>query len=94
MLLTPLGLGAATVTLMRLSLVQLLERKTAIRRLPDPEVRRLLRIRAGITQAELAAALDVSRPAVCRWERGQRSPTGERLEAYLEALERLARVES
>lgn len=62
------------------------------RRLPDPAIRRLLREQAGLSQADLAATLDVTRTAVTRWELGQRSPRGELAERYAAALDRLAGV--
>jgi transcriptional regulator with XRE-family HTH domain len=72
-------------------LTQALERASARRRLPDKETRRLLRKRAGISQAALARALGVDPATVCRWETGDREPDDQRLSAYLEALDRLAR---
>ena len=62
------------------------------RRLPEPPIRRLLRERAGLSQYELAAAIGVSRPAVTRWEAGQRSPRGDLAERYADALDRLSVV--
>jgi len=58
--------------------------------LPPVEIRRLLRQRVGISQQELADALGVSRPALSRWESGDRSPRGASRLAYSEALQRLA----
>jgi transcriptional regulator with XRE-family HTH domain len=58
--------------------------------LPEPPLRRLLRERAGLSQAEVAEALGVSRPAVTRWESGQREPRSAVRVAYVELLERLA----
>lgn len=40
---------------------------------------------AGMTQAQLAAALETSQSAVAAWENGSRAPT-------VEALERVARA--
>jgi len=57
--------------------------------LPDPAIRRLLRERAGLTQAELAAAIGVSRVAVSRYETGQRRPRGRLALYYAAALDRL-----
>lgn len=68
----------------------LLARGRARRRLPEPEVRALLRKRAHLTQREIASALGVDPPTVSRWESGRRAPGGERLEAYVELLDRLA----
>jgi transcriptional regulator with XRE-family HTH domain len=60
------------------------------RGLPDPSVRRLLRQRAGLTQRELAAALGIAQPTLARWEAANRTPRGDLLERYSQALERLA----
>lgn len=54
-------------------------------------MRRALREAAGISAAELAQDLSVSRQAVAQWERGERTPRGAHLEAYVQALETLAR---
>lgn len=62
------------------------------RRLPAPDVRRALRERAGVTQAQLALALGISRSALQRWEAGQRSPRRRYLAAYAAALAHLARA--
>lgn len=69
----------------------LLRRRSGPRRLPEPDVRRLLRERAGLTQKELAEALGVSRPAVSRWESGRRTPrSSEARDRYRIALDRLS----
>jgi transcriptional regulator with XRE-family HTH domain len=70
-------------------IAELLQRGRVRRSLPDPALRRLIRQRAGITPAELAEAIGVSRPAVVRWELGNRTPTGENLTRYAEVLSRL-----
>lgn len=61
------------------------------RTLPTPEMRRLLRERAGLTQRDLGQVLQVSGVAVCRWESGVRTPRGALLDRYLEVLNKLAR---
>ena len=43
------------------------------------------RLIAGITQADLAARLGVSRPAVCQWESGETEPRQTNLEKVAEA---------
>lgn len=71
-------------------LESLLTRAHLRRRLPDPPVRRMLRMRAGLSQAQFAAALGVSPAALSRWESGTRTPVGPFAEAYGTALDRLA----
>jgi transcriptional regulator with XRE-family HTH domain len=75
-----------------MNLDDLLERKTTRRRLPAPDVRRLLRERAGLTQTEAGEFLAVLPSTVSRWESGQRTPRGDRLDRYLQLLERLRQV--
>jgi DNA-binding transcriptional regulator YiaG len=58
--------------------------------LPPPPIRRLLRERAGLSQADVAAALGVGRTAVTRWEAGSRRPRHAVHALYVELLERLA----
>ena len=55
--------------------------------LPPPALRRLLRERAGLTQAALARALGVHRAVLSRWETGERTPRD--VSPYLDALRRL-----
>jgi DNA-binding transcriptional regulator YiaG len=57
--------------------------------LPDPETRRLIRKRAGLSQAAMAEVLGVCPHAVARWEAGLRHPRGEHLERYGALLDRL-----
>ena len=59
--------------------------------LPTPALRRHLRKRLGLTQDELASALNISRVAVCRYEAGTREPRRGIRERYAELLDRLAR---
>lgn len=79
---------------MSISLNRALDRAAAraevVRRLPPPQVRRLLRERSGLTQEEVAGLMKVSRPTVSRWESGSRSPRRKALERYLAVLDRLA----
>jgi DNA-binding transcriptional regulator YiaG len=64
-----------------------LRRRIALRReLPSPQVRRALREGAGVSLTEVAEAVGVSRQAISHWELGQRTPRGEYLDRYLEAL--------
>jgi len=58
----------------------------ARRDLPPPQVRRALRIAAGLSLAEVASAVGVSRQAVAHWEGGSRRPAAKHLTAYCQAL--------
>jgi Helix-turn-helix len=46
------------------------------RSIPAPDVRRLLRINAGLTQDDVAEIVGTGRPTVTRWESGARKPQG------------------
>ena len=59
------------------------------RRLPDPRLRRHLRVQAGLTQADIGRAVGVSPSAVARWEGGSRTPSGYALAVYIEVLDEL-----
>jgi len=63
-----------------------------LQRLPIPEVRRALRRGAGVTLADIARPCRVTVATVSRWERGLRSPRGEALERYVNALDELREV--
>lgn len=54
--------------------------------LPTPMERRRLRIAAGLTGIELAAAISVSPASIYNWESNTRTPTGLQRVAYLKAL--------
>jgi transcriptional regulator with XRE-family HTH domain len=71
------------------SLDRAIESMRLRRRLPEPELRRLIRVRAGVPQADLAAELGVNRASISRYENGRREPYGPVLRAYIEALDRL-----
>jgi transcriptional regulator with XRE-family HTH domain len=49
-----------------------------------------LRLTAGLSQAELAAAIGVSAATVSRWESGDRRPHGATAVAYARLLRQLA----
>lgn len=66
-----------------------LARGRARRRLPGPAARRQLRVRAGLSQQDIADALHVTRAAVAQWEAGRRTPR--RAAEYLALLDWLAR---
>jgi len=68
----------------------ILRRRAAQRRLPSPAARRQLREGAGLSQADVAGALGVTREAVARWELGDRTPRPAMAVRYLALLDRLA----
>lgn len=59
--------------------------------LPDPEVRRYLRARAGVTRKQVASALGISRAAVTAYELGTRTPCEQVRPRYIALLDGLAR---
>jgi transcriptional regulator with XRE-family HTH domain len=62
--------------------------------LPGPIERRLLRMRAGLTQQDLAKCLGITTAAVSRYESGSREPRMVILDKYLDVIERLANEKS
>ena len=70
---------------------QLLAESRTRRQLPEPQVRRMLRARAGLSQESVASVLGINRAALARWELGQRTPRGQLCRDYAAVLERLAR---
>lgn len=58
-------------------------------RLPDPAQARAIREASGVTAAELANALGVSRTSIWAWEANAHRPRGERRDAYARAIEEL-----
>ena len=71
------------------SIDALLARSRDRRRLPEPAIRKHIRERAQLSQADVAAALGVDRATVSRYESGSRQPRGAHLDAYLQVLDRL-----
>ena len=66
------------------------DRLTWMRRLvATPGAARTIREAAGLSQAEIAAALKVTQTAVSRWERGERVPRGNPPRPTPDSLERL-----
>ena len=72
-------------------LEQALAQARCRRSFPTPVERRLLRLRAGLSQAALAASVGITTAAISRYESGERSPRQKILERYAEVLDRLAR---
>ncbi|MEV4863104.1 MULTISPECIES: helix-turn-helix transcriptional regulator [Streptomyces] len=54
--------------------------------LPAPAERRAIRVAAGLTQAAVADAVGVTPQAVALWESGRRTPRGNLLGRYAEAI--------
>jgi DNA-binding transcriptional regulator YiaG len=57
--------------------------------LPLPPVARRIREAAGVSQARMAAELEVHELTVHRWETGARTPTGDLRLAYIRLLREL-----
>lgn len=64
------------------------------RTLPTPIERKLLRVRAGVRQSDVAVSIGTTCAAVSRYERGRRMPGGAILSRYYDVLARLARAGS
>lgn len=62
------------------------------KRLPEPSIRRLIRVSAGVSQERLAQELGVHRMTIVRWESGTRAPRGSVRAAYVALLEQLRNV--
>lgn len=69
-----------------LTLLEFRDRLREKRALPEPSLRREFRLRAGASLRDVASYCGVTRQSVSLWERGERTPTGENLSRYLEAL--------
>ena len=65
---------------------RLRETVRARRSLPAPDECRRIRVRAGLTQEELAPAVPVAVKTLARWERGERRPRGVNAERYAGVL--------
>ena len=73
------------------TLDEALERADRRRNFPKPIERRLLRIRAGLTQADIANAIGSSAATISRYETGARDPSATTRERYSKVLDRLSR---
>lgn len=58
-------------------------------KLPPPAERQAIRLKAGVPQDRMARELDVHRVTFLRWERGDRNPRREHLDAYARLLHEL-----
>lgn len=56
---------------------------------PPPKRARAIREEAGVSQEQIARALDVHRVTIARWESGERRPVGRRAHRYSELLRAL-----
>jgi DNA-binding XRE family transcriptional regulator len=77
------------IAIMKNALEAALARSRKRRELPDPQTRRLIRVRAGVTQADLAGAVGVDPASISRWESGGREPADLYVAGYADALGRL-----
>ncbi len=60
--------------------------------IPPTPSRRALRLAAGLTQGDVAAAIGVDRATISRWETGNREPVGRNRRAYADACDEMART--
>jgi DNA-binding transcriptional regulator YiaG len=67
---------------------ELFSRSRARRRF-RPALARAVRTEAQLSQAELAAAIDVNGSTISRWENGNRQPRGSAAVRYQDLLSRL-----
>jgi transcriptional regulator with XRE-family HTH domain len=70
----------------RADINELLAERRRLKALPQPSVRRALRVGVGVSQAAVGRQVGVSRAAIGMYEQGSRQPTGEHLQRYLEVL--------
>ena len=68
------------------TILELSERVKAHAELPPPATRRALRQAAGVSLADVADVVGVTRQAVSLWELGARTPRNTNLRAYVEIL--------
>lgn len=61
----------------------------ALQHLPAPDERRRLRVAAGLSLAEAADICETTKSSLGKWERGLRTPTGDRLLRYFELLQQV-----
>jgi DNA-binding XRE family transcriptional regulator len=64
------------------------------RQLPSVNMRRAIRIAAGVSQTRMAAELEVHRLTFVRWENGTHEPRGDSAERYARLLAQLQQVSS
>lgn len=72
--------------------MSLVEEALQAKRLPDPDMARMIRIKAGVSQGRMAQELNVHRMTICRWESGARRPRGTARLRYAAILEQLREV--
>jgi len=72
-----------------MEVAEMVETSRLRRRLPRPEICRVWREGAQLTQEELAAVVGVTGATLCRWESGTHRPRGAVLARYLLALDAL-----
>jgi DNA-binding transcriptional regulator YiaG len=71
---------------MTITLDELAEHVRTRKALPAPPERRAIREAAGVTLAQVAVVVGVTRSAVSFWELGESEPRGENLRRYSDVL--------
>ena len=69
-----------------------LEELARVKRLTRSGAAQMIRIRSGISLRELGQAVGVGPATILRWERGDRSPKGDKALAYGRALDDLTKA--
>lgn len=64
----------------------LIEELRTRRELPPPEVARMIREAAGVSQRRLGQELGVTKETIARWESGTHRPRASRVSAYARLL--------
>jgi transcriptional regulator with XRE-family HTH domain len=62
------------------------------RRMPEPKVRREIRVAAGVSQVRMAEEIGVDRTTLIRWENGESQPRGDAGARYAKLLSDLHEV--
>lgn len=65
-----------------------------VRSLAQRGTARRIRLKAGLSHAEIASPVGVTPATICRWELGERRPRGAAALRYLELLDALSGAKS
>jgi len=74
------------------NLTALLRRIKLRQQLPPPRGRRRARVAAGLSQRDVARAIEVAPATIALWESGQRNPRPDLLVRYLRLLNAISKA--